>query len=282
MKIMITGANGQLGQELQQLLDEMELEYFGCDSDEMDITDSSKVSAVFNEVQPTIVFHCAAYTAVDNAEDDGKELNYKVNVLGTENIAKACKKRQAKMVYISTDYVFNGKNENEYLTSDTPDPINEYGKAKLKGEEMVQKHLSMYYIVRTSWVFGQYGKNFVYTMLKLSETKSELAVINNQYGRPTWTRTLAEFMIYLIEKEVPYGIYHLSNDGECSWYEFSKEILKDKEITIDPVTSEEYPQKAQRPQHSILSLEKTKKTGFEIPTWQQALASFKTIIENKS
>lgn len=275
MRILITGAQGQLGTELCHLLDEKNIEYVGTGSSDLDITDNKAVADCFNEYRPELVYHCAAFTAVDAAEEEpGKTANQKVNVDGTKNIAEASEKIGATMVYISTDYVFDGKNEDMYTEDSIPNPQNEYGRAKLAGEKAVSEIMSKYYIIRTSWVFGEYGKNFVYTMLRLAETHDHLTVVNDQMGRPTWTRTLAEFMNYVVENNVPYGLYQLSNEGSCTWYEFAKEILKDKNIKIDPVTSDEYPQKAYRPRHSVMDLAKVENTGFEVINWQEALSSF--------
>ena len=272
--ILITGSNGQLGTELCHLLDERNISYTATDSAEMDITDKDAVDAVFQAVKPTFVFHCAAYTAVDKAEDEGKELDEKINVSGTKNIAEAAEAAGAVLVYISTDYVFDGTNAGEYPVDAETNPKNEYGRTKLAGEQLVQSICSNYYIIRTSWVFGQYGHNFVYTMRRLAETYPTLTVVSDQVGRPTWTRTLAEFMMHVMESKPATGIYHLSNDNSCSWYEFACEILKDFDVEVKPVTSEEYPQKAYRPKHSVMDLSKAKATGFVIPTWQEALASF--------
>ena len=272
--ILITGSNGQLGTELCHLLDERNISYTATDSAEMDITDKDAVDAVFQAVKPTFVFHCAAYTAVDKAEDEGKELDEKINVSGTKNIAEAAEAAGAVLVYISTDYVFDGTNAGEYPVDAETNPKNEYGRTKLAGEQLVQSICSNYYIIRTSWVFGQYGHNFVYTMRRLAETYPTLTVVSDQVGRPTWTRTLAEFMMHVMESKPATGIYHLSNDNSCSWYEFACEILKDFDVEVKPVMSEEYPQKAYRPKHSVMDLSKAKATGFAIPTWQEALASF--------
>lgn len=271
---MITGARGQLGTELCHLLDGQGISYDAFGSKELNITNPQMVAKRFNEVQPEIVFHCAAYTAVDKAEDEAKELNWQVNEQGTKNIAEAAQKIGATLVYISTDYVFDGTNEDEYQPDAPTNPKNEYGKAKLAGEEAVRSIMDKYYIIRTSWVFGQYGGNFVYTMLRLAKTHDHLTVVDDQVGRPTWTRTLAEFMLYAVQHQIPYGTYQLSNDGSCTWYEFAKEILKDKNVTVSPVTSAEYPQKAYRPRYSIMSLNKVKETGFEVPTWEEALGEF--------
>lgn len=272
--ILITGSNGQLGTELRYLLDEKNIAYLATDAAEMDITDKTAVAAVFQEVKPTVVYHCAAYTAVDNAEDEGKELNALINETGTKNVAEAAKSVGATMYYISTDYVFDGTNQEQYQVDDFANPKNEYGRAKHVGEQLVESICSKYYIIRTSWVFGQYGHNFVFTMRRLAETQPKLTVVDDQVGRPTWTRTLSEFLLHLEDVKADYGVYHLSNDNSCSWYEFAREILKDSEVEVSPVTSEKYPQKAYRPKHSIMDLSKAKATEFNIPTWQEALASF--------
>lgn len=278
--ILITGANGQLGSEVKKLLDEKNLVYVAAGSKDLDITDKEAVNQVVSDLKPTIIYHCAAYTAVDAAEDEGKELNQLVNVTGTINIAEAAEAVGAELVYISTDYVFDGTNEDEYSEDAPTNPQNEYGRAKLAGEKSVQAISSKAYIVRTSWVFGEFGNNFVFTMQRLAQTHPRLTVVSDQIGRPTWTRTLAEFMLHLTTTHQEYGLYHLSNDGHCSWYEFAKEILKDETLEVTPVISEEYPQKAYRPKHSVMNLSKAKFTGFNIPSWQEALSSFKeTLIE---
>jgi dTDP-4-dehydrorhamnose reductase len=272
---LITGANGQLGTELCYLLDDMELKYEATTLDNLDITDQQQVFETLRRVQPSHIIHCAAYTAVDKAEDEGRDLNYKVNVDGTRYLAAAAKELGIPLVYISTDYVFDGNlTDGEYLVDSDTNPMNEYGKAKLQGEEVVRDLLSDYYIIRTSWVFGKYGHNFVYTMRRLAKERTQLTIVNDQYGRPTWTRTLAEFVVFLLQNQSPYGIYHLSNDDACTWYEFAREILKDTDVEVLPVTSAEFPQKAYRPKHSVMSLEKAKRLGFTIPTWRDALQQF--------
>ena len=276
--ILVTGANGQLGTELRYFLDERNEDYVAVDVAEMDITDADKVEEVFSQVKPTLVYHCAAYTAVDAAEDEGKELNYAINVTGTENVAKAAAKYGATLVYISTDYVFDGEKPvgQEWLETDTPDPKTEYGRTKRLGEEAVEKYADKFYIIRTAWVFGNYGKNFVFTMQNLAKTHDTLTVVNDQHGRPTWTRTLAEFMTYLAENQKAFGYYHLSNDAkeDTTWYDFAVEILKDSDVVVKPVDSSSFPAKAKRPLNSTMSLAKTKATGFVIPTWQEALQEF--------
>lgn len=276
--ILITGSNGQLGTELRYLLDERHVDYVAVDVAEMDITDADKVEAVFAQVKPTLVYHCAAYTAVDAAEDEGKALNEAINVTGSENIAKVCGKYGATLVYISTDYVFDGNKPvgQEWLETDVPDPQTEYGRTKRLGELAVEQYAEHFYIIRTAWVFGNYGKNFVFTMQQLAEKHPRLTVVNDQHGRPTWTRTLAEFMCYLAENQKAFGYYHLSNDAkeDTTWYDFAKEILKDKAIEVVPVDSSAFPAKAKRPLNSTMNLDKAKATGFVIPTWQEALKEF--------
>lgn len=278
-KILITGANGQLGSELCNLLDERGIAYDAFDSKQMDITNKELVDEKINALKPAVIYHCAAYTAVDNAEDVAKDLNWQVNEVGMRNVAEAAKKVGAKVVYISTDYVFDGTNEGEYEVDAPTNPQNEYGKAKLAGEKAIKEILDDYYIIRTSWVFGKYGKNFVFTMLRLAKDHHKLTVVNDQFGRPTWTRTLAEFMTYLVDHDQPFGTYQLSNEGFCSWYEFASEILKDQDVEVAPVDSSAYPAKAYRPRHSIMSLKKAEATGFEIIDWQSALGKFMGEIE---
>lgn len=278
--ILITGAYGQLGSELRKLLDKKEITYCAKSSSEMDISNRSMVKAVFDKVKPSIVFHCAAYTAVDKAEGEGRDANKKINVDGTRYVAESAESMNATMVYISTDYIFDGTKLEEYVVEDSPNPQSEYGRTKNEGEQIVRDTCSKFYIVRTSWVFGEFGHNFVHTMHRLAETNEKLTVVSDQYGRPTWTRTLAEFMVHLIEQNSEYGIYHLSNDGSCSWHEFALEILKNTNVEIIPVTSEQYPQVAYRPKHSIMDLSKAKATGFYIPTWKEALRTFSKEINN--
>lgn len=273
MKILITGARGQLGTELCHLLDQQQKEYLAVGVEEMDITDKNQVSAYLNEHRPDIVYHCAAYTAVDKAEEEGKMINQEVNILGTRYVAEATEAVGATLVYVSTDYIFDGSQINhQYQVDDKTNPLNEYGRAKLEGELAVKSIMSHYYIIRTSWVFGLYGPNFVFTMQRLAKSNPILTVVNDQFGRPTWTKNLAEFMLYAVENEIPYGVYHFSNDNSCSWFEFAREILKNQEVEVIPVDSAAFPQKATRPKYSIMDLSKVKKTGFFVKTWQEALA----------
>lgn len=274
MKFLITGANGQLGQELQKLLRERELDFVAFDSTQLDITSREAVLATFESVKPDVILHAAAYTKVDLAEDDGREVNWQVNVNGTKNVADAAKKIGAKVVAVSTDYVFDGTQNNDYVETDPVNPQNAYGRAKLAGELAVTESGADAYIVRTSWVFGEFGNNFVYTMQRLATTHPKLTVVNDQLGRPTWTRTLAEFMLHLVDVKATYGVYHLSNTGTTTWFDFAREILKNTDVEVAPVTSAEFPQKAYRPRHSVMSLDKAESTGFEILNWREALNAF--------
>lgn len=274
MKYLVLGANGQLGQELQKLLKERGLEFTAYDSKSLDITNKSAIVAKVEQDNPDVILDAAAYTKVDLAEDDGKEANWLVNAVGTRNLAEVAEQFNIQLVYVSTDYVFEGTLDGEYSEQDIVNPQNEYGRAKLAGEFAVLNSKANAFIIRTSWVFGEFGNNFVYTMQRLAENHPRLTVVNDQFGRPTWTRTLAEFMLHLIDVQAEKGIYHLSNDNQATWYEFAREILKGVDVEVAPVTSDEFPQKAYRPKHSVMSLEKAKATGFVIPTWQEALSDF--------
>jgi dTDP-4-dehydrorhamnose reductase len=276
--ILITGGNGQLGTELRHLLDERGVNYTATDVAELDITSKEAVDTYFDTHKPTVVYHCAAYTAVDKAEEEGKALNEKINVDGTRNIAEAAARVDATLVYISTDYVFSGDLPlgQEWQVDEPANPQSEYGRTKRLGEEAVMNSGANYYIVRTAWVFGSYGHNFVFTMQNLSKTHKTLTVVNDQHGRPTWTRTLAEFMVYLVDNKSEKGFYHLTNDAgpdeDVTWYDFAKEILKDISIDVQPVDSSQFKQAAKRPFNSTMSLDKAKATGFNILSWQEALA----------
>ncbi|OIL51524.1 dTDP-4-dehydrorhamnose reductase, partial [Oenococcus oeni] len=247
------------------------LDFVAYDSKTLDITNRQLVFEAIEAQKPDVVLDAAAYTKVDAAEDEGKQINWQVNRDGSKNLAQAAKAFASKLVYISTDYVFDGTSSDEYSENDPTNPKNEYGKAKLAGEKAILDAAVDAYIIRTSWVFGKYGNNFVYTMQKLAKTHPKLTVVNDQVGRPTWTKTLAEFILYLIDHQAAYGTYNLSNRGTASWYDFAKEILNNYSLEIKAVNSDQFPQKAYRPRHSVLSLKKSQQTGFIIPTWQEAL-----------
>lgn len=250
MKVLVTGANGMLGQDLCPILEDVGCFVIKTDVDNLDITDEKMTDEVIGALHSDLIIHCAAYTNVEKAEDDPRAA-YKINVLGTKNIAVAASKYDSTLVYISTDYVFDGKKDTPYLPTDKPNPINVYGKTKLEGEEVVQKYCKKYYIARTSWLYGIYGKNFVETMLSLAN-KPELKVVDDQTGCPTWTQELSAGILKILNK--PYGIYHICGSGKTSWFEFAKEIFKQEGLKVNlvPCASNEYPQKATRPKYSVM------------------------------
>lgn len=279
MRILVTGVKGQLGYDVVNELEKRGHTAIGVDIDEMDITDAEAVDRVITEADVEAVIHCAAYTAVDAAEDN-LELCRKVNAAGTENIAKVCKKLDLKMVYISTDYVFDGEGERPWEPDDRCDPLNAYGIGKYEGELAVEENLEKYFIIRIAWVFGVNGKNFIKTMLKLGETRDEVSVVNDQIGSPTYTYDLARLIVDMVETE-KYGRYHATNEGFCSWYEFACEIFRQAgmNVKVNPVTSDEFPAKAKRPHNSRMSKEKLSENGFErLPSWQDALKRYLEVI----
>lgn len=275
MKVLVTGVKGQLGYDVMAELAKRNIEAIGVDIDEMDITDKISVEKVIGEAAPDVVVHCAAYTAVDAAEDN-EALCRRVNAGGTRNIAEVCKKLDCKMVYISTDYVFDGQGTRPWEPDDERHPLNVYGQTKYEGELAVQENLFKYFIVRIAWVFGKNGKNFVKTMLKLAETHDKLTVVNDQFGSPTYTYDLARLLVDMIQTD-KYGIYHATNEGICTWYEFACEIFRQAGVKIEvtPVPASEYPAKAKRPENSRLDKSKLTENGFErLPSWQDALGRY--------
>lgn len=279
MKVLVTGVKGQLGYDVVKELERRGLEAVGVDIEEMDITDKESVSDVIEQAGVDAVIHCAAYTAVDAAEDN-EEICRKVNAEGTQNIADVCKQLDIKMLYISTDYVFGGEGERPWEPDDERDPQSVYGQTKYEGELAVQNTLEKYFIVRIAWVFGINGKNFVKTMLKLAETRDSLTVVNDQFGSPTYTYDLAKLLVDMIQTD-KYGVYHATNEGICTWYEFACAIFREAGIpmNVSPVTSAEYAAKAKRPANSRMSKEKLVENGFEkLPTWQDALHRYVEIL----
>lgn len=276
MKILITGVNGQLGYDLSRVLRDDNHEIIGTTRKIMDITDFTKVREFINRVEPDMVIHCAAYTAVDKAEME-VDICEKVNVSATENLAKMCGEKGIKFVYFSTDYVFNGEGYDFFEPEDKiTTQMNVYGRTKYEGELAVQKYIDKFFIIRISWVFGINGNNFVKTMIKLGQERKSINVINDQIGSPTYTYDLAKLIKVMIKSD-KYGIYHATNEGVCSWYEFALEIFKKLNIKIDvnPVSSDEYNSVAKRPKNSRLSKEKLIKSGFEkLPTWQDAIERY--------
>ncbi|MCU9613184.1 dTDP-4-dehydrorhamnose reductase [Caldibacillus lycopersici] len=275
MKILVTGFTGQLGFDVVKIGFETGLKMVGVGSKDLDITNKEEVFQKVKEMKPDAIIHCAAYTAVDSAEDDMSTC-WNVNVEGTNNLAKAAKVIKAKFMYISTDYVFNGKGESPFRETDQPDPVGYYGLTKYEGEQIVQKLLDNWFIVRISWVFGINGNNFVKTMLRLAESRNELSVVGDQIGSPTYTLDLAKLLIEMIQSE-KYGIYHATNDGYCSWAEFAKEIFRQARVNakVNTIHTEEYPTRALRPKNSKMDKQKLQDCGFTpLPTWQDAVGRY--------
>jgi dTDP-4-dehydrorhamnose reductase len=273
MKIFVVGANGQLGREVKrQFQDKYELYLHGTDS--LDITDSGAVNNAIAKVKPDVVINAAAYTNVEKAEEDCENA-FKVNAIGAENLALSCKKYDSKLVHISTDYVFDGTKDIPYEEFDTHNPLSVYGRSKLCGEKLIEQVGGKYFILRTSWLYGD-GNNFVRTMLRLSKEKNEIAVVGDQFGTPTFTKDLCWVIEKLMLTEF-YGIYHASNEGSCSWCEFAKEIMSvaDRRTTIRSLTTAEYPVKAKRPMHSVMENRILKLRGYNIMRhWQEALRDY--------
>ena len=274
MRVLVTGVKGQLGYDVMNELAGRGHEGIGVDIQEMDITDAASVEKVITEAAPDAVIHCAAYTAVDAAEDN-VDLCRRVNAGGTENIARVCKALNCKMMYISTDYVFNGQGTRPWEPDDKREPLNVYGQTKYEGELAVET-LEKFFLVRIAWVFGVNGKNFIKTMLNLGKTRDHLTIVADQIGSPTYTYDLARLLVDMIETD-KYGRYHATNEGLCSWYEFACEIFKQAgmNVTVSPVTSDQYPAKAKRPMNSRMDKSKLDEMGFKrLPSWQDALGRY--------
>ena len=279
MKILVTVVKGQLGYDVVQEGESRGLEMLGTDVDNMDITDAGQVKRVIKEYKPDALIHCAAYTAVDAAEDN-QELCRKINVDGTRNIAEVCKDMDIPMMYFSTDYIFDGQGENFWKEDDPKKPLNVYGQTKYEGELAVQELVEKYFILRISWVFGVNGNNFIKTMLRVGPQRGEVGVVADQIGSPTYTYDLAKLIIDMIQTD-KYGAYHVTNEGICSWYEFACEIFKQAnlDVKVNPLTTAEYPAKAVRPFNSRMSKDKLINAGFEmLPDWQDALKRFLNLI----
>ena len=275
MKILVTGVKGQLGYDVMKVLGQRKIECLGADIEEFDITDAAATTAFIERYAPDAVIHCSAYTAVDRAEDD-PALCERVNVDGARNIAAACEKIGAKMVYISTDYVFPGTGEQFYETDDPTGPLSVYGKTKLGGELAVRQLLQRYFIVRISWVVGKNGNNFVKTMLRLGKERDQVNVVCDQIGSPTYTADLAPLLCDMVMTE-KYGIYHATNEGICSWADFAAEIFRQGgcRAKMHPIPSSEYPAKAARPCNSRMSKKSLDEAGFSrLPSWQDALTRY--------
>ena len=277
MKVLVTGVKGQLGGDVIACLEAQNVPCWGVDIDDFDLTDQKAVRDAVLGYAPDVIVHCAAYTAVDKAEDEGREFCRKVNVEGTRNMAQCAKELDAKFMYFSTDYVFPGTGTTPYVEDDATGPSNFYGLTKLEGEQVVKELLTKYFTLRISWVFADHGHNFIRTMLRLSETHDTLTVVNDQIGSPTYCPDVAKLVCEMIRTE-QYGTYHVTNEGLCSWYDFAVEIFRQagKNVTVKPVTSEEYgASKAVRPKNSRMSKDKLVQAGFDrLPSWQDALTRF--------
>ena len=280
MKVLVTGANGMLGQDLCPIFEDAGAFVIETDVDTLDITNHEQVKQVLSDIRPDLVVHCAAYTNVDKAEEDLKNAEL-INVTGTENIAETCGKLGITLVYISTDYVFDGQGTTPW-EPDCKDykPLNVYGQSKLDGELAVSSILEKYFIVRIAWVFGVNGKNFIKTMLRVGKERGAVSVVDDQIGTPTYTYDLARLLVDMIQSD-KYGRYHATNEGLCSWYDFAVEIFKQAgmDVKVTPVSTAEYtaayPGQAKRPMNSRISKEKLSDNGFErLPSWQDAVGRY--------
>lgn len=269
MRVLVTGVNGQLGYDIIKLLKEKKIDYVPTDINNLDITIKSDVLDFIEENKPTVIVHCAAYTAVDKAEIE-KEKCYLINVIGTKNLVEAAASVDAKFVYISTDYVFNGKGTLPFKITDQTNPVNYYGFSKEQGELEVIKNIRKHYIIRTSWVFGLNGNNFVKTMLKLRGKQDSVSVVDDQIGSPTYTKDLSYAILELISSE-SYGIHHITNEGYCSWYDFTKQIFREInfDMNVNPISTQDYKSFAKRPLNSRLE-----KNQIKLRNWQSALKDF--------
>ena len=275
MKILITGATGQLGYDCVKEFRARGHEVHGVSSELFPLSDENVMRAVIEATEPDAILHAAAYTAVDKAEDEPARCRL-INAAGTEILARLARERDAKLLYVSTDYVFPGTGDAPHETNELTAPHNVYGASKLAGEEAVQQHLEKYFIVRTSWVFGAHGKNFVKTMLELAKTHKSLSIVADQIGSPTYTRDLAPLLVDMLESE-KYGIYHATNEGFCSWAKFAAEIFRQAgaDVNVTSVPSHMYPTKAVRPKNSRLSKQSLDAAGFRrLPPWQDAVARY--------
>ena len=281
MKILITGANGMLAKEVKEKF-AIENEIITTDVAELDITNEEAVLEYVTNLKPDYIINCAAFTAVDKAEDC-YELADKINGDGPTNLAKAAKKVGAKLVHVSTDYVFGGDLDisKDYKEDDKKEPVTVYGITKLHGEQGIENNMDEYYIFRTAWLYGIGGNNFVKTMTKLGTTRDEINVVADQHGSPTYAKDLTEIIYQAVKKQIPYGVYNATNEGYTTWYEFTKEILKEQgiECKVNPVTTEEYIEmmkitQAKRPFNSQMSKEKLKEQGINVPNWKDGLKRY--------
>ncbi len=284
MVILVTGANGQLGQSLQWMASKYpEVHFVFCSSTDLDITNLDHCDSVFTEIQPNYCINTAAYTAVDKAESEPEKAHL-INVVGAQNLAEVCKKHQTTLLHLSTDFVFDGDKNAPYTEEDIPNPTGVYGQTKLEGERAIQSVLEAYYIIRTPWVYSQFGNNFMKTMLRLASERDSISVVNDQIGTPTNALDLAEALIKIILTDIQqpttdnFGIYHFSNEGSCSWYDFAKMIFEINNIRINlqTIPTSSFPTPARRPKYSVLDKTKIKAVfGVEINNWEQSIEKLK-------
>lgn len=273
--ILVTGSHGQLGNEIQKIANRFSVfQYIYTDIDELDITDKNALENFVVENKVHFLINCAAYTNVDKAEDE-IDLCYKINAEAVKNIGEIAEKQHLKVVHISTDYVFDGKNYQPYQEEDSPSPVSIYGKSKLAGEEALLRSCQQAMIIRTSWLYSSFGNNFVKKMQSLGKERKELKVVFDQIGTPTYAADLAKTISTILQQNVfQPGIYHFSNEGVCSWYDFAKAIfrIKNMECSVQPIETKDYPTKAQRPFYSVLNKAKIKNTfNICIPHWEESL-----------
>ena len=280
MVVLVTGANGQLGQSLQYIAPNYpDIRFVFCSSSKLDITDLDCCQAIFSEIKPHYCINAAAYTAVDKAESEAEKAHL-INVVGTKNLAEVCKAHNTILLHISTDFVFDGEKKVPYTENDIPNPTGIYGQTKLDGEKAIQAVFENYYIIRTSWVYSQFRNNFMKTMLRLASERDSISVVNDQFGTPTNAVDLANALIQIIStnNQQPttdnFGIYNFSNEGQCSWFDFAKKIFKINNCNIDlkPIPSSSFPTPAKRPKYSVLDKTKIKSTfGIDIKDWSESL-----------
>lgn len=271
--ILVTGANGQLGQCLKVLAQSSEHSFTFLNSKELDVTNPNQITSVFKTQSYDFCINCAAYTAVDKAESEVNQAQG-INAQGAKNLAEACKTFNTVLIHISTDFVFDGTKHISYIETDATNPLSVYGQTKLEAEQYIQEILERYYIIRTSWLYSEFGKNFVKRMLHLARNRDELNIVDNQIGTPTYAMDLAKVILKMIPTEVYYGLYHFSNQGVASWYDFAKVIfeLTQTTIKVNPIPASSYPTPAERPHFSVLNKAKiVQNFNLEIPYWQESL-----------
>ena len=283
MVVLVTGANGQLGQAIQFVAGNYpNINFVFCSSSDLDITIKENCDSVFNKEKPDFCINAAAYTAVDKAESEPEKAEL-INVIGAKNLAEACKNFNAKLIHISTDFVFDGSKNAPYNETDLPNPKGVYGQTKLEGEIAIQEVFDAYFIIRTSWVYSQFGNNFMKTMLRLASERASLSVVSDQIGTPTNAVDLAECLVTIITEHSKlntehYGIYNFSNEGQCSWFDFAKKIFEINQVKIDvtPIPTTQFPTPAERPKYSVLDKTKIKTVfGIEIKPWEQSIEIYK-------